>query len=163
MATILKKLPDVIGFYLPGDRSHDFDGRVLDPKTGELVYQPSMTKQSFVAECDINNIVRDFTPAVMAQLTLANLHSGRFEDLPDVVDYQESLEIARAGQQAFELLPAQVRARFNNDPAAFLDFMGDPANQDEAIELGLAVDNRPPGKAPVPASEPEPKPEPPKA
>lgn len=151
---VLKKLPDVIGFYLPGDRRQDCDNRAPDPKTGELVLQPSMTKQSFVAECDINNIVRDFTPQMMAQLTLANLESGRYQDLPAETDYQAMIETTRRVQQDFESLPAKIRARFNNDPAKFLEFFNDPANQDEAIKLGLAVDTRPRSEEPPPAPPP---------
>lgn len=166
---ILKKLPDVVGFYMPGDRRDDFDGRVPDPKTGELVYQPSMTKQSFVAECDINNIVRDFTQHGMVTHINEKAQAGAFADLPDSVDYQEALEIARAGQTAFDELPAQVRKRFDNDPVKFLDFLQDPANLEETYELGLATrpplpaqESAPP-KAADQASDQVPPPAPPKA
>lgn len=161
--TTLKKLPDVIGFYLPGDRSHDWTGLVADSKTGELVKEPSMTKQSFVAECDINNIVKDFTTHGMVTHINEKAAQGAFIDLPDQIDYQASLEIARSAQQAFDALPAQIRKRFDNDPAKFLDFMHDPKSQDEAIALGLAVDTRPPAKAPEEPPAPEKTPEPPKA
>ncbi len=150
---ILKKLPDVIGFYLPGDRRNDQDNLVTDRRTGELVLDPSMTKQSFVAECDINNIVREYTPQAMAELTLMNLQNGRYQDLPDTIDYQMSIETTRLAQQAFESLPAKIRARFDNDPAQFLEFFNDPKNQEEAIKLGLASDLRPP-PPPAPPSPP---------
>lgn len=158
MATILKKLPDVIGFYMPGDRRHDWDGLVPDPKTGELVKEPSMTKQSFVAECDINNIVREFTTHGMVTHINERAQQGAFVDLPDSIDYQEALEVARAGQVAFDQLPAQVRRRFDNDPVKFLAFLQDPANQAEAVELGLATAREEPVKAPetVPTAAPAP-------
>jgi len=158
---ILKKLPDVVGFYMPGDRRQDYDGLAPDPKTGELVYQPSMTKQSFVAECDINNIVKEYTPQAMAQLTLMNLQAGNFQDLPDASDYQTMLETLRRTDEAFALLPAKIRARFDNDPAQFVEFFNDPANQEEAIKLGLASDLRPPEPSAPPPAPPAP-PEPPK-
>lgn len=153
MAYILKKLPDVIGFYMPGDRRDDWTGFVLDPKTGELVKEPSMTKQSFVAECDINNIVRAFTETGQVAHVNEKAAMGAFVDLPDTVDFQQAIEIARAGETAFMALPAQMRARFGNDPAQFLDFVADPANQDELIKLGLATDTRPPPEVQKPASE----------
>jgi phage internal scaffolding protein len=160
VSTILKKLPDVIGFYLPGDRRNDQDNLVEDLKTGELVTLPSMTKQSFKAECDINNIVRDFTPQYMAELTMLNQQAGLYQDLPDTIDYQMSLEALRQTDAAFASLPAKIRARFDNDPAQFLQFFNDPANQEEAIALGLALDTRPP---PPPEEPPKAPPEPPKA
>lgn len=153
MTTILKKLPDVIGFYLPGDRRDDWTGEVLDRKTGELVKEPSMTKQSFVAECDINNIVHAFTAT--GQFTHVNEKAaqGAFVDLPDQSDFQEALELARAGQVAFMQLLAHLRARFENDPAQFLAFMANPENQEEMIKLGLATDTRPP-PPPLPPAPP---------
>lgn len=161
---IPKKLPEVIGFYQPGDRRDDQDNLVVDRKTGELVPDPSMTKQAFMAECDINNIVRDFTPQAMAELTLLNLQSGKYQDLPDQADYQLYLEQCRAAQAAFDSLPAKLRARFDNDPAKFLEFFNDPANQEEAVKLGLATDTRPPPPPPPPAppAASAPAPEPPK-
>lgn len=137
-----KHIP-VIGWFQP-HAPYNWDGLVLDKKTGELVKEPSATKQSFVAECDINNIVREFTHTGQVAHINEKAALGAFIDLPDTTDYQQAVELARAGQVAFDQLPAQVRARFGNDPAQFLDFMGDPANQQEAIDLGLAVDNRPP-------------------
>lgn len=159
------KLPDVIGFYLPGDRRQDCDNLRIDPKTGELTLDPSMTKQSFVAECDINNIVRDFTQHGMIQHINERAAMGAFVDLPDTMDYQQALEIARQAQTAFDQLPAKVRARFDNDPTEFLAFMQDPANQDEAIELGLAADTRfqPPPQAQAGGETPPSQPAPPPA
>jgi len=151
---VLDTLPEVIGWYQPGSRQDDCDNLELDTKTGELTLQPSMTKQSFVAECDINNIVREFTQHGMIEHINAKAAMGAFVDLPDTVDYQTALEIARQGQEAFELLPAQIRARFANDPARFLDFIQDPANQDEVIKLGLATDTRPPAPPPSPPETP---------
>ena len=37
----------------------------------------------------------------------------------------------------FDNLPSDVRNRFNNNPAQLLDFVADPENKEEAIELGL--------------------------
>lgn len=155
-----KKLPDVVGFYLPGDRRQDHDNRAPDPKTGEMVVQPTMTKQSFVAECDINNIVRDFTQHGMVTHINERAQQGAFVDLPDGLDFQAAVEIARAGEAAFMQLPAQVRRRFDNDPSAFLDFLANDKNRDEAIELGLIERPVPP---PAPKEPETPPPEAPKS
>jgi phage internal scaffolding protein len=42
-----------------------------------------------------------------------------------------------AAQDSFLALPAKVRARFDNDPALFVDFASDEANRDELKALGL--------------------------
>lgn len=36
-------------------------------------------------------------------------------------------------------LPAQVRAKFSNDAAEFLDFVQNPKNADELVAMGLAT------------------------
>src|SRR5260370_17801263 len=90
----------------------------------------------------------------MAELTLMNLQNGRYQDLPDAIDYQMSIETTRLAQQAFESLPAKIRPRFDNDPAHFLEFFNAPKNQEEAIKLGLASDLRPPPPPPPPSPRP---------
>lgn len=117
------------------------------------VVLPSRTHQSFVAECDINNILKEYALSGQIRHISARAEQGTYADLPDSVDFQEALNIVMEGREAFASLPSQVRNRFHNNPAEFLEFMADPANQDEAIKLGLATDSRPP---------PEPDPEPPR-
>lgn len=157
----------VIGWYQP-HIAVNWDGLVPDPKTGELVKLPSMTKQSFKEECDINNIVKRFELTGVIDHLNQKAREGVYTDLPDPLDFQGALELVREAQDAFNSLPADIRARFQNDPEAFLSFTSDPSNQDEMIKLGLAVDNRPPaaaGSQPLepPAAVPVPPPVPPKA
>lgn len=146
----------VIGWFQP-HAPYNWDGLVPDAKTGELVKEPSMTKQSFVAECDINNIVREFTTTGQLAHINEKAAMGAFVDLPDTIDFQQGLEIVRQAEASFAQLPAKVRARFGNDPAEFLAFMADPASQEEAIALGLATDTRPPRPAEPPAEQSGPK------
>lgn len=170
-----KRPTDVVGFYIPADRSTDFTNRLPDPKTGELVLQPSMTKQEFIAECDINNILREFTPQAMNALMAQTAALGGYADLPDSLDLQESMRIQEAASTAFASLPSRVRDRFANDPGRFLEFLHDPANREEAKTMGLIQEPPPPPPpveviikgAPAQASgqepAPAPTPSPPKA
>lgn len=152
-----------LGFYRPHDpKLGAFDN--TDPETGEVL--PSMTKQSEMDACDIHNVLRQFSQQGFESLVRENAAKGQYADLPDSIDYQESLNIVIAAQRSFETLPSQVRERFGHDPARFLDFLSDPNNQDEAIRLGLATDSRPPvdppPPPPPPAAAPADAPEPPK-
>lgn len=112
-------------------------GDLVNPHTGEAVTPPSMTKQEFVRESDINNIVKHFSPRHMAVMTQQVAMTGRYEDLPDGVDYQESLHLVAEAKATFMTLPAKVRDRFGHDPAEFLVFIANPDNAKEARELGL--------------------------
>lgn len=143
-------------FYRP-HRRVSFSGELVCPHTGTVTMPPSMTKQEFVQECDINTIMKQYSRTGMLSHVSAKAAQGGYQDLPDELDFQAAMNTALAGQQAFASLPAKLRARFDNDPAAFLGFLADPANQEEAIALGLAV-KRPPSAPPEPKeAAPEPK------
>lgn len=132
-------------FYHPHDPELTaFENLLVNPWTGEVTVPPSMTKQEFLAECDINGILAEFKITGQIRHISANAERGQYLDLSGAPDYQEALNIVARGNEAFASLPSQVRNRFNNDPAEFLAFMENPDNQDEIIRLGLATDNRPP-------------------
>lgn len=133
------------GFYRPHDH---FGFNNMDPETGEIL--PSMTRQSEMEACDIHNILKQFSQQGFEALVRERAQLGQYADLTSLPEYQSALDTVLSAQAAFASLPSQVRERFLNDPARFVAFLGDPANQDEAIRLGLAVDTRPP-----PQKEPE--------
>lgn len=96
--------------------------------------RPSRTQQSFRDECDINNILRKFN--VTGQLPVGSVQP-EYGDFSGVTDYQSALNAVMAAQDSFLALPAKVRARFDNDPAFFIEFASDEANKDEMRALGL--------------------------
>lgn len=146
-----------ISFYRPdADRAGtDVDGTetVFDPKTGEYktVRHPSMTKQAFAEACDINNILREYSVTGMVSHLAPNAAEGRYEDMPESVDYQEAMNVVLAAQETFATLPSKLRERFENDPAQFLEFVNDPANRAEAKELGLLKPEQSPEPQGAPA------------
>lgn len=104
----------------------------------------SRTKQSFKAECDINNIMKRFErTGVLTDMIKQNPAYGDFSEVPD---YLEALNIVAHAHTQFESLSAKVRARFNNDPEQFLAFVSDPRNRKEMVDMGLAIKREP--KAP---------------
>ena len=58
-------------------------------------------------------------------------------DFSGIGDYHTALNRVIAAQDEFEALPAQIRARFNNDPAELIEFLEDDKNRPEAETLGL--------------------------
>src|SRR5882724_5787175 len=83
--------PVVRGFFLPADRSSDYTGDLIDPFTGVVTHPPSMTKQEFLDECDINNIVKEYLITGQIAHISAKAAQGAFLDLPDPIDYQTAL------------------------------------------------------------------------
>ena len=96
---------------------------------------PSLTKQSFKDECDINNIMKRF------EKTGAIEHLAKFgPQYADVspMDFKEAMDIVALGNTMWEELPISVKQRCGS-PEGFLEFVNDPANAEELIELGLAT------------------------
>ena len=147
-------------FYRPHARVQ-YTGELLDPITGVLTKPVSRVKQSFVPECDINNILKQYSVTGQIRHISAKAAQGAYLDLPDEVDYQTALQIVKDGSDAFATLPSKTRERFDNDPTNFLDFMANPANREEAIKLGLATSRAVP--APIEPQAPSSPSAPPKA
>ena len=96
----------------------------------------SETKSDMKEECDINKIVAGFSngkvPANLREITEANYGSFDTED-----DYASAMSKVVAAQQAFEALPSELRAEFQNDPGQFLDYVNNPDNEAALVERGL--------------------------
>jgi phage internal scaffolding protein len=149
------------GFHVPHDRKATWaTGELVNHKTGEVFTPPSRTKQQFVAECDINNILKQYKLTGQVRHISAKAAQGSYTDLPDPIDFQDAMNMVIRAEDSFATLPAHVRARFGNSPEQFLVFMADPANQDEMVKLGLASDPRTAPTAPSSpaASSPTPSP-----
>lgn len=97
---------------------------------------PSLTHQSFKAECDIRNIMKRYKKTGV--LTHVTSMSPQYYDASVVPDYQEALNLIIQAQESFDSLPSELRKRFGNDPAQFLAFTSDENNLDEMRKLGLA-------------------------
>lgn len=95
---------------------------------------PSMTKQSFREDADINVLVARFKAG---QEQPPPPGRALYGDFTKVGDYLEAMtKVAEANSQ-FEQLTSSVRSRFRNDPAELLAFCDDPANAEEGVQLGL--------------------------
>lgn len=94
------------------------------------------TKQEFLEETDINTILRRFN--VTGQLP-ENVKAPTYGDFTEVYDFHSAANAIAEASEAFEAMPADVRRRFDNDPARFVAFCSDEANRAEATKLGLIV------------------------
>lgn len=100
-------------------------------------FGPSLTKQEFLEEADVNNIINQYeTTGIAPMAGGAEPLYGDFS-APELQSYHQALNIVQGSQELFDRLPARVRERFANDPANLLLFVQDPNNLKEAHELGL--------------------------
>lgn len=133
-------------FYQPHARVQA-NNELVNGVTGEITNPPSMTKQEFVKECDINNIIKMYSVTGQINHISAKAALGAYDDLPDSLDFQESLNTVMAAEAAFMSLPSKTRERFHNEPSEFLEFFSDPKNRAEATSLGLLIPQPPPAAA----------------
>lgn len=122
---------------------------------------PSLTKQQFKDQVNINNIVARYLKTGALDHLAQN--APQFADCLAVPDYRESLEKIQHAENMFNMLPAGLRARFGNDPSQMLEFVNKEENRTEAEKLGLLKAKvSEPEPTPAPAPEPDPAPKTPK-
>lgn len=112
----------------------NYDTDAASNESGLACEEPTLAQQHFKDECDINHILEKFS--ITGILPEAPL-SPRYGDFSGIGDYHTALNRVIAAQHEFGALPAQIRARFDNDPSKLIDFLDDEANRSEAEKLGL--------------------------
>ncbi len=94
----------------------------------------SRTKQSFKDACDINLIIANHTRT--GQISHLNHNTANY-GYATSQDFASAMRTVTDAQNSFNNLSEEIQDRFNNSPGQFLDFIQDPDNKAEAIELGL--------------------------
>lgn len=94
-------------------------------------------KQSMKAECDINVIMARYVETGLMSHLAAGVPS--FPDVGDLPDYRGAIENMRAAEKYFMGLPAEVRASFDHDAGAFMDYLQSGASEKELRELSLKI------------------------
>lgn len=99
--------------------------------------KPSKTEQHHKERCDVNKIVSKYVRTGI--IDHIKDRSGIYGDISGVEDFRGCLQKVQNVTNHFMSLPAEIRDKFSNNPAKFLDYLKDPKNYDEIVELGLAV------------------------
>lgn len=154
----IDEFDDVTGELLPahfiGDEEfpfirspYNYDRDAVSFDTGLACDDLSLTKQSEANDADINEIVRRF--GLTGQLP-QGVRTPSYGDFVGVSDYRAALAAIQQADDDFMELPADLRARFQNDPQQYADFVLDPANKEQLYDLGLAERPR---QAPLPSTD----------
>jgi len=97
------------------------------------------TEQQHENECNINTIMRK----MHAQGIIPHYETGgNFGDFTSIDDFQTAQNRIIAANNDFMALPAELRAKFDNDPGQLLQFLENPDNREACQEMGLLA---PPG------------------
>lgn len=112
----------------------NYDTDAVSDECGFRCEGESLAQQQFAEECDINTIVKRFGITGMLPQTVNMPISG---DFTAVGDFRSAVDMVRRAEEEFMRLPAEVRARFHNDPQEIIAFIEDGSNREEARKLGL--------------------------
>ena len=114
--------------------AYNYDRDAASDESGLRCEDESMAIQSAEEESNINTIVRRFGLTGEVPNGLAMPQSGDFTGVPD---FHTAMNLIRKTQEEFLRVPAEIRARFQNDPQKFMAFIEDDSNYEEARKLGL--------------------------
>lgn len=89
-------------------------------------------------DSDINHLIQRYNLGDLSALSGVD-KPPVFGDFRKAVSYEDSKQAVIDAERQFMTLPAELRAKFNNDPGQLLKWLDDPKNFDEAIQLGLLV------------------------
>lgn len=98
---------------------------------------PSLTRQEFADECDINKLMAQYEKSGMLPSNL-NGATPRYLDVSEVPDLITAMNTLNEATAAFMSLPATVRRDFDNDPIKFINFAEDRENIEKMREWRLA-------------------------
>lgn len=114
--------------------SYDFKAASNEAAIDE--FDESKTDQSMREEADINTLIKRFAVGQPKAFT------GKvpvYGDFTGVGDFREAMHAVMEAEASFMQMPAELRARLDNDPQRFLEFCNDPANLDEMKKYGLVT------------------------
>ena len=120
--------------------AYNYDMAAASDESGLACLDESRAKQSFKDECDINTIVRRFGVTGQVPASVAVPLNG---DFVGAIDFRQSMDLIIAARASFMEMSSNVRNRFHNDPAEFLDFVSDKDNMAEARKMGLLIPEAP--------------------
>lgn len=116
-------------------RKHfDYDAQGASDDSAYVETMPSLTVQSQAEEADINVLMMRY--GITGKMP-ENPRVPTYGDFTGISNYQDALNAVMAADNDFMALPADVRARFQNDPQMLLEFVSNDANIEEARKLGL--------------------------
>lgn len=119
----------------------NYDMNEASDASGLACKDKSLAQQQFKEEADINTIVERFhLTGQVPQLA----HLPQYGDYEGIFDFQSAMNTIRSAQEQFMSLPANIRARFHNEPQEFLEFCNNKENHAEARKLGILAPESPP-------------------
>lgn len=136
----------------------NYDAKAASDDVQLICKDPSLTIESEALDTDINEIVRRF--GITGKMP-ENHRIPQYGDYSEITDYASAVDAVNKANDNFMAMPAETRAKFQNDPGLFLEWTnelndkGELANLEAMREMKLAV---PKATPPAPTQPPTPPP-----
>ncbi len=114
----------------------------------DLQDEHPLTEQHHKEACDIHNIMARYDATGL--LEHVNQHQGTYGDFTSAPDLLEAHRAIQETQEMFDSLPSKMRREFGDDPVNYIEFMQNPSNYDQIVDMGLDASH-----LPTPAPEPK--------
>lgn len=102
---------------------------------------PGRTEQAHENDTNINKIMAKYVKTGEFPHTARG--PGQYGDFASHADFHAAQNQILDARAQFMSIPAEIRREFDNDPGAFLDFINNPDNDEQAREMGL-LEPKPP-------------------
>lgn len=132
---------------------YNYNTDKVSDETGLSCPEETKTQQQFKEESDINTIVERF--GISGEMP-PTMNFPEPEEFIETMDFQTSMNVIVKARESFMEMPAKQRARFQNDPQKFMEFMHNEENIDEIIKMGLAKKREQPEEPTKLVNTPEP-------
>lgn len=118
---------------------HQYDDerdRIERSRARTFTQGDTLTEQHHTPNVNINVMMKRMgvTDGAIPPHALSPQYYG---DFTEATDLRGVFDRVREATDRFNELPASIRAQFNNDPATLTQWVLDPANAQEAVEMGL--------------------------
>lgn len=121
-------------------------GKIIRRRVVEHNTEKTMTQEHHAVNTDAASIVKKYGYQNSPYHLRTN---GYYADISEIPDLQTALESVKKAEQAFMLLPSEIRKKLGNDPTNLTDYLKDEKNREEAIKYGLI---NAPASAPAPVA-----------
>jgi hypothetical protein len=112
---------------------NNYDVREASEEAADIGdYGESMTVQSQAEDADINVMMKRMH---MTGQMPSNPRIPSYGDFTHITDYRSAIEAIRNADAGFMEFPAEVRAKFDNDPQKLLMFASQEANASKLVEI----------------------------
>jgi hypothetical protein len=100
---------------------------------------PSLTKQSYKKQCDIQHIMRGYKSTGVFSHLNKNAKNLTFGEVNINKSWHETQNLLASLRSKFETMPDTIKLKFKTSKN-MIDFISDPKNLKESVKLGLLSD-----------------------